>query len=53
MDVFTQGETVDEVIANLKEAVALHLEGVNPSEYGFCERPSLLIITESEPQYAL
>ncbi len=27
IDVVTQGETVEEVIKNLKEAVSLHLEG--------------------------
>jgi len=26
VDVFTQGETFDELIANIKEAVALHFE---------------------------
>ncbi len=25
-DVFTQGETLDELVANLKEAIALHIE---------------------------
>ena len=52
IDVFTQGKTIDEVIDNLKEAVALHLEAVNPAQYGLCEKPSLLIMMESEPQYA-
>ena len=27
-DIFTQGETFDELIKNIKEAVALHFEGV-------------------------
>ena len=26
-DIFTQGETFDELIENIKEAVALHFEG--------------------------
>jgi predicted RNase H-like HicB family nuclease len=26
-DIFTQGETLDELIENIKEAVALHFEG--------------------------
>lgn len=52
IDVFTQGKTIDEAISNLKEAVALHLEGVDPAQYRLCEAPSLLIIMESELQYA-
>ena len=32
--VVTQGKTLDETIANLKEAVALHLEGEDLSEFG-------------------
>jgi predicted RNase H-like HicB family nuclease len=31
--VVTQGKTVDETIANLKEAVALFLDDEDPSEY--------------------
>ena len=27
-DIFTQGQTVDELYANIKEAVALHFENV-------------------------
>ena len=27
-DIFTQGETLDELIENIKEAVELHLEGM-------------------------
>ena len=27
-DIFTQGETVDELYANIKEAVALHFENI-------------------------
>lgn len=52
IDVFTQGKTIDEVVSNLKEAVALHLDGVDPAQYGLCKKPSLLIMLESEPQYA-
>ncbi|HEX4643827.1 MAG TPA: hypothetical protein VH161_10175, partial [Candidatus Acidoferrales bacterium] len=29
-DIFTQGQTVDELYANIKEAVALHFENVSP-----------------------
>lgn len=30
----TQGDTLDEAIANLKEVVALALEGEDPADYG-------------------
>ena len=31
--VVTQGKTIDEVVSNLQEAVALHLEGENLAEF--------------------
>jgi predicted RNase H-like HicB family nuclease len=50
--VVTQGTTLDEVTANLKEAVELHLEGEDPSQWGLVSRPTLLITFEIEPAYA-
>ncbi|MGH2593880.1 MAG: type II toxin-antitoxin system HicB family antitoxin [Anaerolineae bacterium] len=50
--VVTQGATLDEVTANLKEAVELHLESEDPSEWGLVSRPTLLITLEIEPAYA-
>ena len=50
--VVTQGATLDEVTANLKEAVELHLEGENPADWGLVARPTLLITFEIEPAYA-
>ena len=41
--VVTQGATIDETIHNLQEAVALHLEGENPADFGLVERPSLIV----------
>ncbi|MGH7800450.1 MAG: type II toxin-antitoxin system HicB family antitoxin [Thermodesulfobacteriota bacterium] len=38
-DIFTQGETFDELIENIKEAVALHFEGVEPL-------PDVLLLSE-------
>ena len=38
-DIFTQGETFDELIENIKEAVALHFEEVEPL-------PDVLLISE-------
>ncbi len=48
----TQGETLDEVVDNLKEAVSLHLEGEDPSEFGLVAKPSILITFELQPDYA-
>lgn len=31
--VVTQGKTLDETVANLNEAVALHLEGEDPADF--------------------
>jgi predicted RNase H-like HicB family nuclease len=45
--VVTQGRTLDELLANLKEAVALHLEGEDPSEFGLTEAPRLVITYET------
>ncbi|MGH7773204.1 MAG: type II toxin-antitoxin system HicB family antitoxin [Candidatus Binatia bacterium] len=50
--VVTQGNTIDETINNLKEAVALHLEGENPAEFGLEDRPALVVTMEVEPAYA-
>ena len=33
--VVTQGKTVDETLANIREALALHLEGEDIEEMGF------------------
>jgi predicted RNase H-like HicB family nuclease len=37
----TQGDTLDEVVHNLGEAVALHLEGEDSAEFGLVTKPSL------------
>ncbi len=52
INVVTQGESLDEVVANLKEAVALHLEDENLAELGFVANPALVITMEVEPAYA-
>ena len=41
--VVTQAKTLDETIANLQEAVALHLEGEDLAELGLVARPTLLV----------
>jgi predicted RNase H-like HicB family nuclease len=39
--VVTQGKTLDEAVANLKEAVALHIEGENLEQLGLAPNPTL------------
>jgi len=52
LPVVTQGKTLDELAENLKEAIALQLEGENPADFGFIEKPSVLASFEVEPSYA-
>ena len=47
--VVTQGRTLDEVVSNLREAIALHLEGEDPADFDLEPNPSLLITLETEP----
>jgi predicted RNase H-like HicB family nuclease len=49
ISVVTQGRTLDETIANLREAVALHLEGEDPADFGLAPNPTLLVTIEVEP----
>jgi predicted RNase H-like HicB family nuclease len=44
--VVTQGRTLDETIANLQEAVALHLEDEDLSELGLAPNPAILVTME-------
>jgi predicted RNase H-like HicB family nuclease len=50
--VITQGATLDETVANLKEAVQLHLEGEDLAELGLAPNPALVVTMELEPAYA-
>jgi predicted RNase H-like HicB family nuclease len=52
INVVTQGKTLDETIANLREAVALHLDGEDPTEFGLRSNPTLLLTLELEPSDA-
>jgi predicted RNase H-like HicB family nuclease len=47
--VVTQGETLDEVTANLREAVALHLEGEDLAAVGFAAEPTIVVTLERAP----
>lgn len=50
--VVTQGKTLDEVLSNLQEAVALHLEDEDLTELGLAPDPSILVTLELQPSYA-
>ena len=47
--VVTQGEILDEAVANLREAVALHLEGEDLGALGLVAEPTLIVTMELEP----
>ena len=50
--VVTQGKTLDETLANLQEAVALHLEGEDLEELGLAPNPTILVSMELELAHA-
>ena len=41
--IVTQGDTLDELTANIKEAVTLFMEGEDLSELGYTNEPSVLV----------
>ncbi len=49
LPVVTQGATLDEVTQNLRDAIALHLEGESLAELGFTASPPILVSYEMEP----
>ncbi len=50
--VVTQGDTLDETITNLREAVGVHLEGEDLAALGLAPDPGLVVMMELEPVYA-
>ncbi|MGV0025435.1 type II toxin-antitoxin system HicB family antitoxin [Phormidesmis priestleyi] len=50
--VVTQADTLDELVSNLREAVALHLEGEDTAALGLVEQPALIVMFELLPAYA-
>ena len=50
--VITQGNTLDELVDNLREAVALHLADEDVALLGFIEHPALIVTFELLPAYA-
>jgi predicted RNase H-like HicB family nuclease len=47
--VVTQGRSIDETVANLQEAVSLHLEGEDLTELGLAANPTIIVTMELEP----
>jgi predicted RNase H-like HicB family nuclease len=45
----TQGDTLDEVMANLREVIALALEDEDLAERGLVADPTILVTLELEP----
>jgi predicted RNase H-like HicB family nuclease len=50
--VVTQGETLDEVTANLRDGVALHLDGEDLAALGFAAEPTIIVTLELAPTHA-
>jgi len=48
ISVVTEGQTLDEVTRNLREAVELHLEGEDLAELGLVPSPTILVTFELE-----
>ncbi|MDO8516198.1 MAG: type II toxin-antitoxin system HicB family antitoxin [bacterium] len=46
LPVVTQGKTLDELAANLKEAISLQLEGENAADFDLVEKPSVFASLE-------
>jgi len=46
--VVTQGVTLDETVENLRQAVALHLEGEDLADFGLAKDPWILLTFELE-----
>ena len=44
--VVTQGDTLDQVAGNIREAIALHLEGEDLAEFGLVEDPAIVATME-------
>ena len=48
----TQGASLDEAVENLRELVALALEGEDLAELGYTPQPVMLVTMEVEPAVA-
>ena len=52
INVVTQGDTLEETLRNLQDAVALYLEGEDLAELGLAPDPAIMVTIELEPAYA-
>ena len=50
LPVVTQAATLDELMKNVKEAIALQLEGEDPADFGLARDASILASYELEPE---
>lgn len=50
--VVTQGNSLDDTVANLREAVQLHLEDEDLADLGLAPNPTLVLTMELEPTHA-
>jgi predicted RNase H-like HicB family nuclease len=48
LPVVTQAHTLDELAVNIREAIGLHLEGVDLAALGFSKDPTILATMELE-----
>jgi predicted RNase H-like HicB family nuclease len=46
LPIVTEGDTLDEVTANIRESIGLHLEGEDLSELGLAPEPTILATIE-------
>lgn len=46
LPVVTEARTLDELAANIKEAISLHLDGENLEELGFAPNPTIMAMLE-------
>jgi predicted RNase H-like HicB family nuclease len=52
LPVVSQGKTLDETAGNIREAIALHMEGENPAEWDIVPDFTILANFEIEPVHA-
>jgi predicted RNase H-like HicB family nuclease len=46
LPVVTEGDTLDEVTANIREAISPHLEGEDLAELGIAQNPAVVVTME-------
>lgn len=51
LSAYTQGETIEEAIGNMREVISLAMEGEDLAALGFDQDPSLLVEIEMAPGF--